>query len=158
MKCEAWVKRLLQEHDLNSEVGEFLACIRTHTTIDRHVAVVMPEIEDMPKKYAACRGGLALLHHWERLRHKEFARFATMSSPQLVIDDAWLADKAHATVPHVRVSLARTEEDLPRPPEAGTVLVRTTGDKTLDALLFDGTAIVKRQEGKSSGAWIVSLV
>ena len=158
MKYDAWQKRVIHENDLSTDVGAFLACIRTHVTIDRHVAAAVPELEDMPKRYAACRAGLALLHQWERQRHGEFARYVSVSAPELVIDDAWLADREHAPLPHVRLSLARTPGDLPPPQDANAVLVRTTGDKTLDGLLFDGTAIVRRQEWKNAGAWIASLV
>jgi hypothetical protein len=158
MKCDAWVKRLLLENDLSTEVAAFLACTRTHATIDRYVAVAMPEVEDMPRRYAACRAGLALLHQWARQRQKEFAKYVVMSSPELVIDDAWLADRERAPLPHVRVAFARADDDLPSFQGEDAALVKSTGDAVLDRMVFDGTAIVRRHESKSGGAWLVSLV
>ncbi|HAK97624.1 MAG TPA: hypothetical protein DCM87_22190 [Planctomycetes bacterium] len=112
----------------------------------------------MTKRYAGCRAGLALLHHWERQRHQESARYVTISPPQLVIDDAWLAEREQAPIPHVELWIARTADDLPPHGDESAALAKTTGDATLDGLLFDGTAIVKRREGKKAGAWLVSLI
>ena len=136
----------------------FLASARKSVHIDRHVAFAIPDLADITKRYAGCRAGLALLHQWERQRHQDSARYAAISSPQLVIDDAWLADREQAPIPRVQVWIARTADDLPPRGDESAALARTTGDKTLDGLLFDGTAIVKRQEGKKAGAWLVSLI
>ncbi len=158
MKYVNWEQRLLRENDLSAEVSAFRACARKFVHIDRHVAFGFPELEDMTKRYAGCRAGLALLHHWERQRHEESARYVAISPSQLVIDDAWLAEREQAPIPHVQLWIARTADDLPPRGDETAALAKTTGDKTLDGLLFDGTAIVRRHEGKTAGAWLVSLI
>lgn len=158
MKYAGWEQRLLRENDLSAEVAAFLASARKTVHIDRHVAFAIPELADVTKRYAGCRAGLSLLHLWERQRHQDASRYVAISTPQLVIDDAWLAEREQAPIPHVQLWIARTADDLPPRGDESATLAKTTGDATLDGLLFDGTAIVKRRQGKKAGAWLVSLI
>ena len=54
--------------------------------------------------------------------------------------------------------MARTADGLPPLGDEPATLAKTTGDATLDALLFDGASIVKRREGKRTGAWLVTRI
>ncbi|HNR99571.1 MAG TPA: hypothetical protein PKX48_00115 [Planctomycetota bacterium] len=158
MKYASWEQRILRENDLSARIIAFLATARTAARIEGRVAFAMPDLDDMTKRYAGCRAGMALLHQWERQRHHDSARYVAISPPRLIIDDAWLADREQAPIPHVELWMARTADGLPPLGDEPATLAKTTGDATLDALLFDGASIVKRREGKRTGAWLVTRI
>ena len=113
MKYASWEQRILRENDLSARIIAFLATARTAARIEGRVAFAMPDLDDMTKRYAGCRAGMALLHQWERQRHHDSARYVAISPPRLIIDDAWLADREQAPIPHVELWMARTADGLP---------------------------------------------
>jgi hypothetical protein len=157
MTKQQYIQSVCLENDLGNTISRFLSSGEDQYHADRHVSNPPVGLSS----FAACEAALALLQNWTAgvADAKQFGLFTT--SPIVMIDDEWLAEKLYAPPPHVLLSLFKTCSSCVDQPIAG---VRVAPDSSpFEDMLRESHvhASVYRLEPNEdfpdSGAWVIQL-
>ncbi len=109
MNLSEYIQRECAANSLQGIVRYLLEASDPTYYADRHIA-------EPPQGWgleAACSAGLALLREWTKDAASLGPTGLVASKPILIIDQEWLADHPDAPPPHVLVTLAKDDRDLP---------------------------------------------